>query len=179
MLLENRRQNGNGGPASPPIPVQTVTPPGSSAAAIAPPDPAMQGASLAAGTVPPSEVQLMHRAGFWVRTGATALDFVLLAALAPFVEEYFLLIWLGYHIAMWSWRGTTIGGIICNLAVVREDGRPAGLSASVVRGLASVFSGLALGLGFFWVGWTSARQSWHDKIAGTVMVRVPRSVSLV
>jgi hypothetical protein len=34
-------------------------------------------------------------------------------------------------------------------------------------------------LGFFWIGWDRDKQGWHDKIAGTVVVRVPKSTSLV
>jgi uncharacterized RDD family membrane protein YckC len=45
--------------------------------------------------------------------------------------------------------------------------------------LASVFSAVALGLGFFWAGWTRNRQSWHDRIAGTVIVRMPKGMSLI
>jgi uncharacterized RDD family membrane protein YckC len=50
---------------------------------------------------------------------------------------------------------------------------------SLVRSLASFFSAIALCLGFFWVGWTRERQSWHDMIAGTVIVRVPQSINLI
>jgi uncharacterized RDD family membrane protein YckC len=97
----------------------------------------------------------------------------------PHVDSFFLFFWIAYHIGMWSWKGTTIGGVVCNLKVVRLDGRDADVSVCVVRGLASVFSALPLLLGFFWVGWTAERQSWHDKIAGTVIVRVPKGLSLI
>ena len=122
---------------------------------------------------------VMPRAGFWIRTAATILDFVFLIWLISFTNKYFLLFWIAYHIAMWTWKGTTIGGIICHLKVVRTDGRPMDLGVSLVRSLSAVFSAVALCLGFFWVGWTSTRQSWHDLIADTVIVRVPRSVSLI
>jgi len=125
--------------------------------------------------VPP----VMPRAGFWIRLAATALDSILLFWTIPFSGKYFLLIWLAYHIAMWSWKGTTIGGIICRLKVVRLDGSPLDFGVSLVRSLAAFFSAIALCLGFFWVGWTRARQSWHDMIAGTVIVRVPQSINLI
>ena len=31
---------------------------------------------------------------------------------------------LAYHIGFWTWKGTTVGGIICQLRVVRVDGAP-------------------------------------------------------
>ena len=26
-------------------------------------------------------------------------------------------------------------------------------------------------LGFFWIGWDDRKQGWHDKLAGTLVVR--------
>jgi cytoskeletal protein CcmA (bactofilin family) len=121
----------------------------------------------------------LPRAGFWIRTAASALDFLPLILIFSFTGRYFLLIWLTYHIALWAWKGTTLGGIICKLKVVRMDGRETDFATALVRGLASIFSALPLMLGFFWVGWTAERRSWHDIIAGTVIVRVPKSVSLI
>jgi uncharacterized RDD family membrane protein YckC len=35
------------------------------------------------------------------------------------------------------------------------------------------------GLGFIWVAFDDECQSWHDKISGTTIVRVPRGISLI
>lgn len=128
---------------------------------------------------PSAEILGMARAGFWIRTAATLLDFVLLGWVLSFANGFFPYLWIAYHVGMWLWKGTTIGGIVCSLKVVRVDGRPLDFSVALVRGLASVFSFLALCVGFFWAGWTPEKQSWHDKIAGTVIVKVPRGVSLI
>ena len=121
----------------------------------------------------------MPRAGFWIRLAATALDAILLTWILFFTGKIFLLFWVIYHVAMWTWKGTTIGGIVCRLKVVRLDGRPLDFGASLVRCLAAFFSAVALGLGFFWVAWSRDRQSWHDMIAGAVIVRVPQSIHLI
>jgi uncharacterized RDD family membrane protein YckC len=126
-----------------------------------------------------AELMGLARAGFWIRLAATLLDLILLGWFIRLVDGYFPLLWLGYHIGMWTWKGTTIGGIVCSLKVVREDGRPLDLTVAVVRSLAAVFSFVALGLGFFWAGWSPERQSWHDKIAGTVIVKVPKGMPLI
>ena len=68
---------------------------------------------------------------------------------------------------------------VCNLKVVRLDGRPMDVGVALVRALGSIFSFLALGIGFFWAGWSSERQSWHDKIAGTTIVKVPKGIPLI
>jgi uncharacterized RDD family membrane protein YckC len=75
--------------------------------------------------------------------------------------------------------GMTVGGIVMGIKLVRVDGRPVDLGVALVRAAASIFSALILGLGFFWAGWNREKQSWHDKIAGTVMVKVPKGVALL
>jgi uncharacterized RDD family membrane protein YckC len=89
---------------------------------------------------------------------------------------FFLL--LCYHIAFWAWRGTTLGGIICNLRVTRTDGTDPRFVDALVRGLSSIFSIVALGIGCLWMLQDSERQMWHDKIAGTLVVKVPRHLVL-
>jgi uncharacterized RDD family membrane protein YckC len=80
---------------------------------------------------------------------------------------------------MWKLRGTTIGGIVCNLQVARLDGRPLDWATSIVRALGCLLSMIAAGLGFFWIAFDPEKQAWHDKIAGTVVVRAPAGRSLV
>jgi len=48
-----------------------------------------------------------------------------------------------------------------------------------VRAAASIFSALVMFIGFFWAGWNREKQSWHDKIAGTAVVKMPKGVSLL
>jgi uncharacterized RDD family membrane protein YckC len=127
----------------------------------------------------------MPRAGFWRRFLATVLDAVLIGLIIgpllhlPHVPRWFLLIWVTYHVGMWSWKGTTIGGIVLGLRIVRTDGQRINFAIALVRALASFFSAAVLGLGFLWAGWTRDKQSWHDKIAGTIVVRPPKGTPLV
>ncbi|MBC8096988.1 MAG: RDD family protein [Akkermansiaceae bacterium] len=119
------------------------------------------------------------RAGFWERMGAAFLDMALL--LIPFVVlgPLGLLVALAYFAGMWAWKGTTIGGIVLNHRIVRQDGSPLTFVVALVRGLAAAFSAVVLFLGFFWIGWDSEKQGWHDKIAGTYVVRLPRAMPLL
>ena len=154
----------------------TFTPPSSSGSG-------MPGVSAGPGAIPPSvEAPLgFARVGFWARACAMALDLVLIIFLTipTHFPPFFLLAWAAYHVGMWTWKGTTIGGIVMGIKVVRTDGRPVDFAVAVVRAIASVFSALVFGLGFFWAGWSRDKQSWHDKIAGTVIVRVPREIALI
>jgi RDD family protein len=131
--------------------------------------------------VPAGDLTLLPRAGFWIRFVATFVDLLLVVAVLSVLHVLpaFLLVWVIYHIGMWTWKGTTIGGVVFGIKVVRKDGRPLDFAVALVRSLASFLSFLALFLGFFWAGWTRERQSWHDMIAGTVMVRVPKGVPLL
>ena len=126
-----------------------------------------------------AELAVMPRVGFWLRLAATTRDFLLCSWLIPIGGPLFLPVWLAYHVGLWSWKGTTVGGIICSIRVVRIDGRPVDFGVALVRSLGSVLSFMALCLGFFWAGWSRDRQSWHDTIAGTTIVKVPRGSSLI
>jgi uncharacterized RDD family membrane protein YckC len=68
---------------------------------------------------------------------------------------------------------------VCGLKVVRRDGRPLDWPTAVVRALGCFPSLMVAGLGFIWVAFDDEQQSWHDKIAGTIVVRMPKGVSLV
>jgi uncharacterized RDD family membrane protein YckC len=86
--------------------------------------------------------------------------------------QLFLL--LAYFVTFWAWKGTTLGGIVCRLRVTRVDGKPLAGADAIIRGLASLFSFVPLGIGFFWILRDPQQQAWHDKIAGTYVVKVPK-----
>jgi uncharacterized RDD family membrane protein YckC len=123
----------------------------------------------------------LQRATFRERLAAFALDVVvvLITAIALDLLEFrggrnFVLLLLLYHVAFWAAKGTTIGGIICQLRLVRADGQPLQLGDAFIRGLAGILSGVVAGLGFLWMLKAPERETWHDKIAGTMVVKVPR-----
>jgi uncharacterized RDD family membrane protein YckC len=175
------RRNSPPGPAVPGVPVLAGSPLGAAPggglvgdAAVTPPPLAAPG-----GSPDPALAATLPRVGFWLRLGATLLDFVLLCWLIPVAGPFFLPAWLAYHVGMWAWKGTTIGGIVCHVKVIRLDGRPVDFGVSLIRALGSMLSLTVLCLGFFWAGWSRDRQAWHDIIAGTTIVRMPHGMSLV
>jgi len=131
---------------------------------------------------PPISIALEDRAGFWHRALALLLDLILIGIMCSIVGLHshgVLVLLAAYGAVMWKLRGTTIGGIICNLRVVRLDGRAIDWPTAIVRALGCFLSAVVAGLGFIWVVFDPERQSWHDKIAGTVVVRTPRGTALV
>ncbi len=146
--------------------------------------PTMAGGAAAGGAAPPAgtvDLRSFPYARFLERAAAFALDVILVVFVVrvrgirgPDDEGRFFLLLLAYHIGFWTWKGTTVGGIICQLRLVRTDGGRLQFVDALVRGLTSILSLVALGLGALWILKDPERQSWHDKIAGTYVVKVPR-----
>jgi uncharacterized RDD family membrane protein YckC/cytoskeletal protein CcmA (bactofilin family) len=138
-----------------------------------------------AAAMPGPSAATLPRAGFWIRTAAASLDFLMIAfalGMMGLLDGGPGLLFLGvatYCAVMWKLKGTTIGGVICGLKVVRLDDRPVDWGVAIVRALSAFLSLFAAGLGFIWVAFDDERQSWHDKIAGTTIVRVPKGTSLL
>jgi uncharacterized RDD family membrane protein YckC len=155
----------------PPAPVAPVMPP------TAPPPPmpdALPGPAAAA-----TAATLFPRASFSERLAAFVLDAILvgiaIALLDPLDDDSFIPVFLGYRFAFWAWKSTTVGGIICQLRVTRLDGSRVGPAEALVRSLASIFSIAIAGIGCLWMLRDAEQQTWHDKIAGTFVVKVPRN----
>lgn len=83
-----------------------------------------------------------------------------------------ILVWLlqARHLAT---RGQTWGRKIVGIKVVRADnGQPLGYGRAIGRLLfASIISGSFCGLGYLWMLWDKDKQTWHDKVVGSVVVR--------
>jgi uncharacterized RDD family membrane protein YckC len=171
------------------VPMAPAIPAAASVAASAIDEPYDMPAPAAIPVAPPSPrvafsegLAQYPRATFLDRLAAFVLDCVLVAIASALLEfrneSYFFLLLFGYHVAFWAWRGTTLGGIICSLRVIRTHGVELRFQDAMVRGLASIFSLAALGIGCLWMLQDAERQMWHDKIAGTLVVRVPRELVL-
>ena len=122
------------------------------------------------------------RAGFWIRMGALLIDMILIGVITSILDshgELWLIALAGYGALMWKIKGTTIGGLVCGLKVVRRDGADINWDTAIVRALGCFLSMIVVGLGFLWIVFDEDRQAWHDKIAGTLVIRTTRPESLV
>lgn len=77
-----------------------------------------------------------------------------------------------YFMCFHAVTGQTVGKKALGLMVVREDGGMIGWARSVVRYAGVCHNTLAFGLGYSWVAFNSRKQGWHDKMAGSFVVRV-------
>ena len=167
---ESAMAAGAAGPSVASAPVGSAAPP-----PFAPPS--------AAATIAVGDLLACPKATFLDRLMAAVLD-VFLVAIAYNLLDFniwrhdgnmFFLLLLAYHIVFWAWKGTTVGGIVVGLRIVKTNGAALQPADAIVRGLSGLFSVAALGLGFLWILRDPDRQSWHDRIAGTYVVSVPRS----
>jgi uncharacterized RDD family membrane protein YckC len=151
---------------------------------------AVPGGGATAVVLPPAEAGVFPHAEFRDRLGAFVLDGIVVVILSAwfvmpacrvfdirgrFGPDLLFAVFLAYRIAFWTWRGTTVGGIICQLRIVKANGTRLEFVDALVRGFASILSIAALGLGCLWVQRDPERQAWHDRIAGTYVVKVPRN----
>ena len=132
-------------------------------------------------------------AGFWIRVGATLIDPVifLIVIMVPlsFIygkqywigDQYFYGFWdliLSYVVpivaTIWFWLRFlgTPGKMALRLRILdARTGNRLSLSQAIGRYLGYIVSTIPLGLEFIWVGIDRKKQGWHDKLAGTVVVR--------
>lgn len=84
------------------------------------------------------------------------------------------LVVIGYFTFFWTLVGFTPGKAILGLRVVKRNGEKISFFRALVRFFSYWISAIPLFLGYFWVLWDSKRQAWHDKIAGTQVIYIPK-----
>jgi uncharacterized RDD family membrane protein YckC len=139
------------------------------------------------------EIELEY-VGFWLRVWAMLIDTALLMiALIP-LRLFFLRgerysswdaiggapadLWLSVilpavaALAFWTYRQATPGKMAIGARIVcaKTGGTPS-LAQFIIRYLAYSISTAVFMLGWLWVAFDSRKQGWHDKLAGTVVVR--------
>lgn len=140
-----------------------------------------------------SEDGPMVYVGFWARVLATIIDSIIIVAItypalyAIYGKSYFmessfiagaadfLLSYVFPAIAVilfWVYRSATPGKMAVGAVIV--DAKTGGAPSKgrlIGRYFAYYLSTIAFFLGFLWVAWDERKQGWHDKLAGTVVVK--------
>jgi uncharacterized RDD family membrane protein YckC len=122
------------------------------------------------------------RASFALRLVALLIDGVILGiasvvlrgVLGLFGSLLTLLLGLAYYAYFeGSPSGQTVGKRVMGIRVIRfEDGAPLGQNGAIVRALMKYVSGIPCALGYLWMLWDPQSQTWHDKVAASVVVPV-------
>lgn len=79
-----------------------------------------------------------------------------------------------YFVVSWSRGGQTIGMRAWRLRVVSAQGERLTWSRATARFAASLLSLVALGIGFVWCLFEPDRRGWHDLLAGSRVIRLPK-----
>ena len=92
-----------------------------------------------------------------------------------------LLIMGTIFILFWVFKNATPGKMLFRSVIVDAKTLAAPSTAqNIVRYLGYFLSLLPLGLGFIWIGFDPRKQGWHDKLAGTVVIKgKPRTTESV
>jgi uncharacterized RDD family membrane protein YckC len=165
---------------------------------IVPPPPALGGILIEA--VEPPAIE--RRPGFEVplrsapmsrRLAAAAIDaLIVLSAFGVFCSIFFRItatipdleraagamgtllgmFWVGYQYLLLVYAATTPGLKLAKLRLDRFDGRAVPRKVRRWRVLASVLSGLSLGLGYAWCFLDEDQLCWHDRITRTYMAPI-------
>ncbi len=139
--------------------------------------------------------QQLEYVGFWPRIGAAIIDTILMLVIcAPLVTFFygrdywlnpegafiagpadFLINWIFPAIAVllfWIYRQATPGKMAIGAKIVDEKtgGKPS-TGQLIGRYLGYYVSILPLMLGIIWVAFDARKQGFHDKLAGTLVVR--------
>lgn len=138
-------------------------------------------------------MQTYNYAGFWIRSLASLIDtvfiFIIIAPIltAIYGGEYWhseSLIQGGWDVLFnyilpaivvvifWLYKSATPGKMLTKITIV--DVKTAEKPSSkqfLLRYFAYYISMLPLFLGFFWIALDKKKQGWHDKIAGTLVIK--------
>ena len=140
-------------------------------------------------------------AGFWIRVGASIIDSILIMlVIAPLLtaiygSEYwmnealfvgplgFIINYILPAIAIvifWVYKSATPGKMATRLTIVdaKTGGKPS-TGQFIGRYFGYYVSTIPLLLGLIWVGIDKRKQGWHDKLAGTVVIRNKRPEPVV
>jgi uncharacterized RDD family membrane protein YckC len=139
----------------------------------------------------------LEYAGFWVRGGAAIIDSVICIvamivflvmvslvwgtdvleqelqnpySLTKVLEQFLIPAMLTF--GFWMTKQATPGKIVVGVKILdAETGEAPTVIQWAIRYLGYIVSTIPLGLGLIWAGFDDRKQAWHDKLAGTVVVR--------
>lgn len=124
----------------------------------------------------------LELAGFWIRFGGALIDGIILSVVNAILSMVLdravgqglaLIINLGYFTYFHGSTGQTLGNKAVSIKVIgAAEGGTIGYGRAFVRWLVSIVSGLVVLLGYLWMLWDPNNQTWHDKAARSVVVKV-------
>jgi uncharacterized RDD family membrane protein YckC len=112
-----------------------------------------------------------ERAGFGIRFLAALIDGIILMLLSRIFGNVGTFFAVLYTIIFWVGQSATPGKMICNLKIVRTDGEKLTITDALIRYICYWVSAIPLFAGFVWIILDDQKQGWHDKLAGTYVIK--------
>lgn len=124
-----------------------------------------------------------ERAGFWRRLGAAVIDAIIIGIVEAIVAAVIgraagygigFVFGAAYFTFFHGRTGQSPGDAALGLKVIDFRGgtvQPIGYARALFRWFISIFSGVVILIGYLWMLWDPEKQTWHDKAAGSVVVR--------
>jgi uncharacterized RDD family membrane protein YckC len=126
-----------------------------------------------------------EKIGFLTRALALIIDAVIVGIISGILNSILFggdlirgnglstLLGLAYYLYFWSsyGHGQTLGNRALNIRVVKTNGSELTLMDAFIRYVGLILSFICLFIGVIWVAFDANKQGWHDKIAGTYVVR--------
>ncbi len=153
---------------------------------------------LAPSTPDKKPVVTIQYAGFWIRFAAAFIDYMIVNAVVGVIRMLTIIpiMFIGrlgysfssipvmstlieslFPILIYLWlftglKGKTIGKMAMGIKVIDAQGNKPDLGCAALREIVGrLVSTIALFIGFFWMAGDKEKQGWHDKIAGTHVIK--------
>lgn len=97
-----------------------------------------------------------------------------LIMIIPSFFFYFLAPWLYFALTQGGNKQATVGQTAMNIMVMEIEGRKVDFGRATGRYFARFLSALTLGIGYLMFFWTDKKQTLHDNLAGTIVVKEVR-----
>jgi uncharacterized RDD family membrane protein YckC len=127
------------------------------------------------------------KAGFWIRFLAILIDGIIVGIVTSALGAILnlnvngrgglqTLLGVIYYVYFWSsmgpWPGQTVGSKLLNIRVIRTDGGNLDIGQALIRYIGLIISIIVIFIGVIWAAFDPNKQGWHDKIAGTYVVKL-------
>jgi len=91
----------------------------------------------------------------------------------------YLFLSIAYFTYFHGMNGRTPGKMLLGLQVISTEGTRISFGIAFLRAVGYFISAAIFNIGFIWAAFDRRKRSWHDKIAGTIVIQVPKGLALV
>ena len=136
-------------------------------------------------TALPATTSTGQKTGFLTRALALIVDTILLGIVNGILtgvlfegdfargQALSTILGLAYYVYFWSAAGggQTLGMKALGIKVIKTDGSALSVTGAIIRYVGLIIAFLCFFIGVIWVAFDANKQGWHDKIAGTYVVK--------